>query len=117
MDNNKLYYSKEEYTANKIDIANAFVALHFANGLSSKQREDISHCLSLLNDFLEALNDGKVIVYEQDEKSRHQEKPQPTDEELHALAKGVVDKLTNDPQLLKRYKELTGGQRRKVGFC
>lgn len=62
--NNKLYhYSVDEYTANKCELADAFAALHFADCLSAKQREDISHCLSLLNDFLEALHDGKTIVY------------------------------------------------------
>lgn len=64
--NDKFYYSEEEYTTNKIELANAFVALHFADGLSAKQRDDISHPLSVLNDFLEALHDGKTIVYHND---------------------------------------------------
>ncbi len=63
MNNNKFYYSEEQYTTNKIELANAFVALHFADSLSAKQRDDISHCLSLLNDFLETLHHGKAIVY------------------------------------------------------
>lgn len=67
MENNKFFYTAEEYTANKCELADAFVALHFADGLSTEQRDAISHCLSLLNDFLEAMHDGKTFVYEQDD--------------------------------------------------
>ena len=63
MENELFHYSVDEYTANKIELADAFAALHFADGLSAKQRDDISHCLSVLNDFLETLHDGKTIVY------------------------------------------------------
>ena len=66
MENKLFHYSANEYTANKIELASAFAALHFADGLSAKQRDDIGHCLSVLNDFLEALHDGKTIVYHND---------------------------------------------------
>lgn len=67
MEKELFHYSVSEYTANKVELCNAFAALHFADGLSAKQHDDISHCLSVLNDFLEALHDGKTIVYEPNE--------------------------------------------------
>lgn len=59
MENEIFHYQEEDYLNNKRDIADAFCALYFAYGLSPKQRESISHCLSVLNDFLEAVHDGK----------------------------------------------------------
>lgn len=67
MENEIFHYQEEDFLNNKRDIADAFCALHFADGLSPKQRESISHCLSVLNDFLDAVHDGKTIVYHEDE--------------------------------------------------
>ena len=67
MESEIFHYQEEDYLNNKRDIADAFCALYFAYGLSPKQRESISHCLSVLNDFLEAVHDGKTIVYHKGE--------------------------------------------------
>lgn len=67
MENNKFFYTAEEYTATKCEIADSFAALLYADGLSQKQHDVISHCLYLLNDFLEAMHDGKTFVYEPDD--------------------------------------------------
>ncbi len=67
MESEIYHYQEEDFLNNKRDIADAFCALHFADGLSPNQRESISHCLSVLNDFLEAVHDGKTIVYHEGE--------------------------------------------------
>ena len=70
MESEIFHYQEEDYLNNKRDIADAFCALYFAYGLSPKQRESISHCLSVLNDFLEAVHDGKTIAYHEEDEDK-----------------------------------------------